>query len=77
MRAPVYKSLATDGRTGGEGDWQFRIDPDGVSRVALPPEGTQAKTMQALSGRVSAEFGGGHLTDVWVDLVDCSTSFYT
>lgn len=70
LSAAVYRSLATDDRTGGEGLWAFRIDPDGTSRVALPPDGTQAKTMQALLGRVSDEIGGGHLAEVWVDPSD-------
>ncbi|HEU4409425.1 MAG TPA: hypothetical protein VFS43_29475 [Polyangiaceae bacterium] len=68
LSAAVYRHLATDDMTGGEGTWAFRIDL-GTRRVALPPEGTRIETMQRLSAAVAADpsVGGGHLMSVPVD----------
>ncbi len=68
VRAATFEHLATDDMTGGESpDWTFRVEPDGVSRVAVPPDGTWGDTMERLRDALVAKLGGGHLADVLVD----------
>lgn len=67
LEIATLRRLSADDARYGEGPWGFRVDPDGVSHVALPPKGTHDATMAKLGPMLVTDLGGGHLAEVAVD----------